>query len=123
MSFTPKDFTVWIEIPVRDLDKAVEYYARVTGADLIPEEIGPNRTARFPTAAKGVAGHLYEGAPAPEGAGPTIHLMFDGPLETALERVWEAGGKVVSDPISIPDGRFAYTLDPDGNSIGLFEAA
>ena len=91
--------------------------------DLIPEEIGPNRTARFPTAAKGVAGHLYEGAPAPEGAGPTIHLMFDGPLETALERVWEAGGKVVSDPISIPDGRFAYTLDPDGNSIGLFEAA
>ena len=38
------------------------------------------------------------------------------------DRVWEAGGKVVSDPISIPDGRFAYTLDPDGNSFGLFSA-
>ena len=33
MAFTPKDFTVWIEIPVRDLTRAAEYYARVTGAD------------------------------------------------------------------------------------------
>jgi predicted enzyme related to lactoylglutathione lyase len=31
-----------------------------------------------------------------------------------------AGGKVVSDPIAIPAGRFAYCLDPDGNSFGLF---
>lgn len=123
MSFTPKDFTVWIEIPVRDLDKAAEYYAKVTGTRLIDEEMGPQRTMRFPTeTTKGVAGHLYQGQPAPEGSGPTIHLACNG-LDAALARVWEAGGKVVSDPISIPDGRFAYTRDPDGNSIGLFEPA
>ena len=30
------------------------------------------------------------------------------------------GGEVVSPIITIPAGRFAYCLDPDGNSFGLF---
>jgi predicted enzyme related to lactoylglutathione lyase len=42
------------------------------------------------------------------------------PLEDALKRVGESGGKVVSDIVTIPPGRFAYCTDPDGNSIGLF---
>ena len=41
-------------------------------------------------------------------------------VEAALERVKNAGGEVVSDVIWIPAGRFAYCLDPDGNSIGVF---
>lgn len=123
MSFTPKDFTVWIEIPVRDLSKAADYYATVTGAALVDEVMGPQRTFRFPTAtAQGVAGHLFEGEPAPEGAGPIVHLACAS-LEATLERVRQNGGTVISDPIAIPDGRFAYTRDPDGNSIGFFEAA
>ena len=75
----------------------------------------------FPTSnPTGVAGHLYPGKPAPDGTGPTIHLACPDTLEEALERVTKAGGRVVSDPISIPAGRFAYCLDPDGNSIGVF---
>ncbi|MEM7024510.1 MAG: VOC family protein, partial [Pseudomonadota bacterium] len=58
--------------------------------------------------------------PAADGAGPTVHLASPDQLENALERVKEAGGKVVSDIVSIPVGRFAYCLDPDGNSIGIF---
>jgi hypothetical protein len=35
--------------------------------------------------------------------------------------IWFAsGGEVVSPIITIPAGRFAYCLDPDGNSFGLF---
>ena len=37
-----------------------------------------------------------------------------------MQRVTENGGTVVSPVIEIPAGRFAYCLDPDGNSIGLF---
>ena len=37
-----------------------------------------------------------------------------------MDRVVENGGKVISDIVTIPAGRFAYCLDPDGNSIGLF---
>ncbi|MFC6655736.1 hypothetical protein ACFQEX_09535 [Roseibium salinum] len=37
-----------------------------------------------------------------------------------MERFAKAGGDVISDPIAIPGGRFAYGIDPDGNSIGMF---
>ena len=48
--------------------------------------------------------------------------VSDG-LENALARVPANGGAVDSPIIDIPQGRFAYTRDPDGNRIGLFEAA
>lgn len=121
MSFTPEHFTVWAEIPVTDFDRAIAFYNKVFKAGLKKDESGPNPMAMFPTSTPGgVAGHLYPGKPAPEGSGPTVHLACPDKLEDALERVKEAGGHVISPPISIPAGRFAYCLDPDGNSIGVF---
>jgi predicted enzyme related to lactoylglutathione lyase len=77
--------------------------------------------AMFPTSTpEGVAGHLYPGKPAVDGAGPTVHFACPDKLEDALGRVKEAGGKVLSEIITIPAGRFAYCLDTEGNSIGLF---
>ena len=42
------------------------------------------------------------------------------PLEDAIARVRDNGGSVLTGVITIPTGRFAYCLDPDGNSFGLF---
>ncbi|WP_306047029.1 VOC family protein [Nioella sp. MMSF_3534] len=125
MSFAPTHTTVWIEIPVSDLSAAVAFYGTVTGLTLNREQMGPNETAIFQAAefATGVAGHLYEGKPAGDGTGPTVHLAAEGTLEEAMDRVTAAGGKVISPAIEIPAGRFFYATDPDGNSIGLFEAA
>lgn len=125
MAFKPQNFTVWTEIPVTDLSRAMAFYNAVTDADLVLDETGPNPMATFkPKDEKtGVAGHLYPGVPAAEGQGPTIHLAAPGKLEDTLARVAEAGGKVVSTAIEIPAGRFAYIRDPDGNSIGLFEGS
>ena len=123
MSFTPQNFTVWAEIPVTDLDRAMNFYETVFHLDLKKDESGPNPMVFFPTAGKGgVAGHLYPGKPVADGSGPTVHFACPDRLEDALERVSEAGGKVLSEVISIPAGRFAYCLDPDGNSIGVFSA-
>ena len=66
------------------------------------------------------SGHLYPGKPAPAGTGPTVHLAVAAPIEDGLKRVADHGGQVVSPVIDIPSGRFAYCLDPDGNSFGLF---
>ena len=122
MSFIPENFTVWAEIPVTDIDRAIAFYNAVFDTEMKKDETGPNPMAMFPTSdpENGIAGHLYPGKPAPEGAGPTVHLASPGTLEDALERVRQAGGQVLSDPISIPAGRFAYCLDLDGNSIGIF---
>ena len=71
MSFTPEHFTVWTEIPVADLDRAIAFYNTVLDTDLKKDESGPNPMAMFPTSTPGgVSGHLYPGKPAKEGGGP-----------------------------------------------------
>ncbi|MEL6167918.1 MAG: VOC family protein [Pseudomonadota bacterium] len=123
MTYAPKHFTVWAEIPVTDMEKAVAFYAAVTGGSLTLDQTGPNPMAVFKPQdpATGIAGHLYPGAPAEEGKGPTIHIAAEGDIDEMVARVWDNGGKVVSPPIEIPAGRFIYCLDPFGNSIGFFE--
>ncbi|MEO1152483.1 MAG: VOC family protein [Pseudomonadota bacterium] len=125
MTYQPTHFTVWAEIPVTDMDRGIAFHARVTGASLALDRAGPNPVATFQPAdpATGVAGHLYPGTPAMDGAGPTIHLAAEGTLEEVVARVWDAGGQVLSEPIEIPAGRFVYCKDPFGNSIGFFEGA
>lgn len=123
MSFTPENAVVWFEIPVTDLEKSKAFYGAVLQNELENQEMGPNVTAIFtPASGGGVSGHLYVGKPGIAGQGNTIHLAAPSPLEESLKRVTAAGGQVVSDIIAIPAGRFAYCLDLDGNSFGLFTA-
>ncbi len=121
MSFTPQNAVVWFEIPVTDLAKSKQFYETVLQNELVDQDMGPNVTSIFtPAEGAGVSGHLYVGKPAANGSGSTIHLAVPEPLESALERTVSAGGQVVSEIVQIPAGRFAYCLDLDGNSIGLF---
>ena len=123
MSFTPDNFAVWTEIPVADLDRATAFYNTVFQTELKRDDSGPNPMAVFPTSTPGgIAGHLYPGKPAAAGTGSTVHLSCPDGLDATLARVDSAGGKVLSEPIAIPAGRFAYCLDSEGNSIGLFAA-
>lgn len=124
MTYIPKHAAVWIEIPVTDLDRAMDFYSAVTGMEFLKEtEMGPNPIAMFNIGdmKSGVSGHLYPGTPSRDGTGPTVHLASPGTLEDTVERVRQAGGTVVSEIISIPAGRFAYCQDPDGNSVSFFE--
>lgn len=124
MSHAPDNAVVWTELPVTDMARAMAFYDRVFGYALSLDESGPNPLAMLPTAGgQGVAGHLYPGKPAEAGQGPTVHLLVPDALEDAMQRCASAGGTVLSEPVSIPPGRFAYAQDPDGNSIGLFEPA
>ena len=123
MTFVPDNFNVWMEIPVSDLDKAVSFYNEVFKTELTRvADMGPNEFAMFPAKDRGVAGHLYPGTSAARGTGPTVHLACPDTLEETMERFARAGGEIISDPVAIPAGRFAYGIDPDGNSIGLFAA-
>ncbi|MEM7488329.1 MAG: VOC family protein [Pseudomonadota bacterium] len=125
MSFTPEHAVVWTEIPVSDLAAGRRFYEAVfQWKTTLVEDQGPNPYAMFPTPdeKKSVAGHLYPGTPV--AGGPTVHLQIPDDLDAASERVRANGGTVLPiPPITIPAGRFAYATDPDGNSIGLFEAA
>ncbi|MEO1734237.1 MAG: VOC family protein [Pseudomonadota bacterium] len=113
---------VWGEIPVTDLDASIAFYNKVFGYDLKIDNSGPNPMAMLPFQGDSIAGHLYPGKPAKDGTGPTLHLAVPDKVEIAAERCQEAGGQVLSPAIEIPPGRFIYVADPDGNSLGLFEA-
>lgn len=115
--------TVWTEIPVTDLTAAVAFYGDVFKWSLSMDDTGPMPMANFAADMKGCHGHLYPGSPAKDGNGPTIHLAVPDTLEATTERLTKAGGTVVMGPIPIPVGRFTKCIDPDGNSIGLFERA
>ena len=124
MTKQPTNAVVWTEIPVSDLKKAVAFYTDVFGYSLTIDESGPNPMAVFPDKdTMGACGHLYPGKPASNGQGPTAHLAIAGKVEDAAARCTKAGGKVLSPVITIPPGRYVYAQDPDGNSLGLFEAA
>jgi predicted enzyme related to lactoylglutathione lyase len=122
MSFKPESPAIWNEIPVKDLEAAKKFYEAVFEYAMELQNFGPNPMMVIEPGEKGVGMHLYPGKPAGDGSGPTIHLQISGDLEAAVDRVWEAGGKVLDiPPVTIPEGRFVYALDPDGNSLGLFE--
>lgn len=125
MTYIPEHAVVWAEIPVSNLENAKTFYGAVLQAELKIEQMGPNDVVMLPAKdyATSIAGNLYEGKPSKDGSGMTIHLSIDGSVEAARDRVFDAGGSSSRDIVEMPFGRFAYCTDPDGNSIGLFEAA
>ncbi len=118
---TKPAYVCWVEIPVRDLEKARDFYQTVFQWNMAVQDGGPNPMINFSSDTNAVSGHIYPGKPAHEGNGPTIHLIVPDSLEAAIDRCKTAGGEIISPAIEIPPGRFAYAIDPDGNSIGLFE--
>lgn len=124
MTTTTKTSVYWAEIPVTSLERAIPFYEAITASSFELDESGPNPTAFIAksTEATYSGGHLYEGKPATDGAGPTVHLAVDS-VEAAADRAKEAGATLVGEIIAIPVGRFQYIVDLDGNSIGLFEPA
>lgn len=116
-----KVIMAWGEIPVTDMEKSVAFYNAVFGYNMEIDHSGPNPMAVLGNQMESGGAHLYPGKPAADG-GSTIHLAIADTLEAGMERVKAAGGEVVSPAVDIPDGRFFYAKDLDGNSIGLFEA-
>ena len=122
MSFTPASAVVWSEIPVTNLETAMKFYSAVFGYEMSIDNSGPNPLSFFPYQGDpGIAGHLYPGKPSGDGTGPTVHFAVPDTVEAAEERVRKAGGQTLDFIVDIPAGRFGYAIDPDGNSIGLFQ--
>jgi len=116
---------VWTEIPVTDLKASADFYGEVFGWKMEIVNMGPNDVAMFNALTDDdpntVAGHLYPGKPAAMGTGSTIHIALPDSVEEGAKRCVAAGGQVMGPVIDIPQGKFQYAADLDGNSIALFE--
>ena len=111
----------WFELPVRDLERATDFYAKVLDRALKIETIGNETLTRFGSAKDGDAGGalVQLAGREPSEHGTRIYMPI-GDITAALNRAREAGGKVVTEKTPIgPMGFIGLFRDPDGNVVGL----
>lgn len=116
---------VWIEIPVKDLERAMQFYQAVF--EFQPTEIledGVRRTTTLiNTSPEGRPGislnqtHNFE----PSDKGPLVYLDAGEDLTDHLNRVEPAGGKIIEAKTSMgAAGNYATILDTEGNAVALY---
>lgn len=112
----------YFEIPVRDIERAIEFYQSVFGYEFERTEIHGNLMALFPFEENGagISGALAQGdsyLPGKEG----IRLYFDvEDIERTLNKVVSAGGSIAFPKTSVgKSGWVAEFWDIEGNCIAL----
>ena len=112
----------WTDIPVRNLNRAIEFYSAVLGTTALRQSAGPDMEfGLLPGFDSGVAGCLVEGEDhVPSHHGPLVYLSVESRLDAALEAAVSAKGKVLrpKHPIG-PHGFRALIEDSEGNRIAL----
>jgi uncharacterized protein len=112
----------WFDIPVSDIDRAVQFYSAVLGIRLKKEQAGPGSAiAVLPHDDGHVGGALVQNLDSrPSESGPLLYLNANGRLDEALIQVEKLGGRVLAEKHSIaPFGFRAIVLDSEGNRIAL----
>ena len=120
------NFVVHFEIPVLDLDRAMDFYSRVFETTLSREEIDGYQMAMFPVEDDGfgTSGALVQGdvyIPSIEGC-----FLYFGVtnIDETIERAIASGGSVMYPKKSNGElGWVAEIGDTEGNRIALHEPA
>lgn len=112
----------WFEIPTSDLDRATTFYEAVLGTKLDRQNIEGLPMAWFPMK-PGEAGStgalVQQESYVPSYDGSLVYLSVDD-VASALDRVRSAGGKVITEKMSIGEfGFVGHFEDSEGNRVGL----
>ncbi len=118
----------WFEIPVANLERAVKFYSEVFQQEMMTFSADEGRSlALMPPGAGKVDGIEPQGSllqvkgfqPAEKGS--IIYFDPVDDLESILQRVESAGGKVTFSKFRIGNGYLATFIDSEGNSVGVLE--
>lgn len=123
----------WLEIPVLNLERAMDFYTAILDVPLAPIKLMPGYRAAFITApgpttdTMGIT--LVEAADhAPSGyKGCRLYFRSRPDMDTFLMRIADAGGNIVRSSTQMDQGRtqarLAYFLDTEGNVMGAYAPA
>ncbi len=117
----------WFEIPVSDIDRAKTFYETIFDIEMITRKDGDDEAVFFPfnpnvvQATSGrVTGVLSKSARnSPSTNGTMVYLNASPSIQTVLDKVQQAGGKIIAPKIQIPAGFIAVIIDTEGNKVGL----
>ena len=118
---TIENYVTWFEIPVINFSQAVYFYNHIFGIEMVQNITDVNAMAFFPvTSGIGGAIILSPGS-VPSDKGPLIYLNGGNDLNNVLNKVEEAGGRIVMPKtlISKENGFFAIFIDSQGNKLAL----
>jgi predicted enzyme related to lactoylglutathione lyase len=113
----------YFEIPVLDLDRAIDFYSKVFNIEFSRDVIHECEMAFFPfSKGSGITGALAKGEiykPSIEGS--LIYLSTESVDET-MTKVIESGGSELFPKTEVPGGGYSAEFkDCEGNRIALFE--
>jgi predicted enzyme related to lactoylglutathione lyase len=116
----------WFEIPATDLARAQKFYETIFGIELMPLDTENIKMRMFPLddMMTQVGGAVVDsgGFHKPSATdGPLIYLNGNPDVQNVLDKIEEAGGKIIvpKTQISPEYGYMAVFLDTEGNRIGL----
>jgi hypothetical protein len=116
-----KHFVSWFEIPALNIHRATAFYNNIYGIDMNIVEVSGYSMAFFP-ADKGIGGAVVMGQGSiPSETGTLVYLNAGSDLQKVLDKVGQAGGRVVLEKTMIDDdaGYFALFFDTEGNKLAL----
>jgi predicted enzyme related to lactoylglutathione lyase len=119
-----KDAIAWVEIPVSNFDRAKKFYSALYDFEMPEMEMGPNKMGilLYDQEKGGIGGAIVQGQGyTPAKIGVKVYVSGGKDLNTVLNRVEKAGGKVLMKKTQItPElGHFAAFTDCEGNEISL----
>lgn len=111
----------WFEIPVTDITRAKTFYESIFDIEMFTMEMMGMHMAMFPTQGPKSGGALAKSPQhTPSKHGSIIYLNGNPNLQTVLDKVENAGGKVTMPKTSIGEnGYMAFFEDTEGNLVGI----
>lgn len=115
---------VWVDVPVKDLDRAIPFYAAVLGKSVQKQQF-PGMEFAVIDHQDGNGGCLVkQEAEVSSTAGILVYFNVDGRIRAAVGEVEKHGGRILQPIHNIgPHGFRAIVIDCEGNRIALHSQA
>jgi predicted enzyme related to lactoylglutathione lyase len=116
-----KNQIVWVDIPVADLDRAIDFYSAVLGERVDRIDNNGVSVGVLPHATDQTGGYLFadEDYP-PSEDGPLVYLNVDGRMDAAVLAADRHGGKIIEPQHGLGEqGWRTIIIDSEGNRIAL----
>ena len=123
-----KNAISWFEIPITDVPRAKKFYETILDIEMMEIKLDTDFIiVIFPVEDGTISGALckHKGFYTPGQTGNILYLNAGPDLQGVLDKVAQAGGKIVKPKNHISDtfGFTAYIEDSEGNRIGLHSLA
>lgn len=114
----------WVEIPVSNFERAKKFYSTILDFEMPQQDMGTHLMGFFSydIENEGVGGAIVKGEGyTPSNKGTMAYIDVGEDLTTTLNRVNDAGGKIVlpKTQISPEIGYYSIFTDTEGNNVAL----